>query len=528
MKSYMFAVITAVLASGIIFHGCARAKVTDKEFAEYSEKDIKSLSVSRQAMSDVIRYMKECPEIFDSQKTKDRMSLNREQRLSAWHTYQAFLDHVLTMDALGMTYSQLYKRSDGNRKKKAFRISYAAFLAQYRYAMDFITIIEKNPDFHIILNEPVPELGLPENTYSRLKYRFLNVIRGGEFATLNIVYRFYRKDPDLAITKGMEEDISVIWSAGRGRGPIQTAQNGIKILQDSAFTAWFPVQKGVSNLMSKIRVRRKDVYLISQGQIKEMISELEPGDIMLQRREWCLTNIGLPGFWTHAAMYIGTPDERIEFFDDPDAKKWVKSQGKKYIHIEDLLSGTYPKRYKKSLEIQNDTRVFRVIEAKGEGVIFTTLEDSAYADSLVVLRPKVPKKTKARAIFRAFNFQGRPYDFNFDFLTDAAVVCSELVYKAYLHSDNSEGLNLPLSDVLGRKVISPNNIARLFDDEYNTEPQLDFVLFLDGNEKTDKASRVGVEAFRESWERPKWHIIIKNSDDKIVSVEDAKTTSDQN
>jgi len=39
----------------------------------------------------------------------------------------------------------------------------------------------------------------------------------------------------------------------------------------------------------------------------------------------------------------------------------------------------------------------------------------------------------------------------------------------------------------------------------------DFVLFFDGNEKKEKAVRADVELFRKSWERPKWHIVIKDT-----------------
>jgi len=74
-----------------------------------------------------------------------------------------------------------------------------------------------------------------------------------------------------------------------------------------------------------------------------------------------------------------------------------------------------------------------------------------------------------------------------------------------------KGLDLPLNRMLGRTVLSPNNIARLFDKEYDSNPQLDFVLFYDGTEKENKAKRAGIEAFRKSWKRPKWHIMIKDS-----------------
>jgi len=117
---------------------------------------------------------------------------------------------------------------------------------------------------------------------------------------------------------------------------------------------------------------------------------------------------------------------------------------------------------------------------------------------------------KARALFSAFRYVGRPYDFDFDFRTDSALVCSELVFKAYEPSQGYRGLKLPLSEIVGRPVCPPNDIARLFDTEAGSEEkQLELVLFLDGNEATGKSVEAGEEAFRQSWKRPKWHVFVQ-------------------
>jgi hypothetical protein len=512
MKNFLYLICLLFLVNSFGLDASAISYLSESAFIKISDEEARFVKQYRQRMIDIIDFMKKKPDLFEAKSSNGEMSLNREQRLLVWNTWEAFLDYMLAMDAFGNIYSEYYKELDGELKKSAFRIFFAAFLAQYRYAMDFIDIIEQNPDLHVVLNEAVPEIGLPPNTYSRLKFRFLNVILGAEFARLHVVYKYYGKDRHLELSKGMSEDISAIWNAGKWHGPIQTVQNGIQILQDTAFTAWFPVQKGVSNLMSEIRVRRGDAFLISRTQIKNMIPELEPGDILLQRREWCMTNIGLPGFWTHAALYVGTADERVAFFSgSARVGAWVRSMGKQYDSLEELLAKKFPENYLQSVKMDKERHYYRVVEAIGEGVVFTTLEHSADADSIVVLRPALSKETKAMAIFRAFNFSGRPYDFNFDFLTDSALVCSELIYKVYLPAGQETGLRLPLSDMLGRKVMSPNDIARMFDEEYDLSPQLEFVLFYDGNESKGKAVRSDVEAFRKSWERPKWHIIIKDT-----------------
>jgi hypothetical protein len=148
----------------------------------------------------------------------------------------------------------------------------------------------------------------------------------------------------------------------------------------------------------------------------------------------------------------------------------------------------------------------------GEGVIFTSLEHSAAADSFAALRPKRSKLEKAKAILSAFHYIGRPYDFNFDFLTDDKLVCSELVYKAYEKSDERVGIEFPTVEILGRVSMPANEMVKQFDRRYATpEQQFDLVIFLDGQERKKSAVEADVNRFRQSWKRPKWHIITQGT-----------------
>jgi hypothetical protein len=63
-------------------------------------------------------------------------------------------------------------------------------------------------------------------------------------------------------------------------------------------------------------------------------------------------------------------------------------------------------------------------------------------------------------------------------------------------------------EILGRPVLPPNELARQFDAAYSTrDQQLDLVLFLEGQERDGTAVERDVEAFRQSWRRPKWHLL---------------------
>lgn len=260
--------------------------------------------------------------------------------------------------------------------------------------------------------------------------------------------------------------------------------------------------------MGDVKVLRPNHSFISVEQIAEIKGLLLPGDILLERREWYLSNIGLPGYWPHAALYIGTEKQRADYFNDEAVKQYYASEN----GFEAALKDSYPQAYSTS-EIRDDYgHVPRVIEAISEGVSFTTLEHSVDADSVAILRPKLSQLDKARAIKRAFHFSGRPYDFDFDFLTDSELVCTELVYKAYEPAKGFTGLRFPTQKVIGRTVTTANDMAKMVDDEYPSEhAQLELIAFYDGHERSDSAIKSDAEAFRNSWKRPKMFIWVQGT-----------------
>src|SRR5262249_43382254 len=154
----------------------------------------------------------------------------------------------------------------------------------------------------------------------------------------------------------------------------------LKVVQNGAQTAWLPLQQGVSEWMGHTKVHRLNQSLISRAQIEKLQPKLEPGDVLLERREWYLSNIGLPGFWSHAAPYIGTAEDRRAFFTDTATRAWVKQQGETSGDLETLLLARYPAASQSASGRQEGDPV-RIIEAIGEGVSFKTLEHSAACDS---------------------------------------------------------------------------------------------------------------------------------------------------
>ena len=150
-----------------------------------------------------------------------------------------------------------------------------------------------------------------------------------------------------------------------------------------------------------------------------------------------------------------------------------------------------------------------VIEALRPGVIVQSLQNSAGADSLAVLRPQVTRTERWQAVMAALPHYGKPYNYQFDFRTETALVCSQLVHKAY---EMVDGLVLEPRMSGGRLLLSPNEIAIKYDREMGQpDAELELVLFLDGTAVGQVVKRNG-QAFRSSWARPKWHIVFHDEE----------------
>ncbi len=240
----------------------------------------------------------------------------------------------------------------------------------------------------------------------------------------------------------------------------------------------YKAQSGIATWFGDTRLVEREPY-ISPPQIEKISQQLQPGDIFLERRNWYLSNPWLPGFWPHAALYIGTPGDlkRLGIYHHPNLQRYIR----------DYASPT-PEGHQKT-----------IIEAVSEGVIFNSLEHSAHADYLAVLRPRLTDKQKAAAIVRAFGHVGKPYDFNFDFDDTGKLVCTQLVYLAY------EGMiPFPLKRIMGRRTLPANEIAATFTlDKKQPRRLLDFVLFLDAAPREKRAHFSDEENFCRSINRPR-------------------------
>ncbi len=237
------------------------------------------------------------------------------------------------------------------------------------------------------------------------------------------------------------------------------------------------IQSRVAEYLGDTKIVARAPF-ITVEEIKSLSARLQPGDIILERRNWYLSNPWLSGFWTHSAIYVGTADDlrKLGIADERAVRK----------HLDDYLSPA----------ADGGEKV--VIEAVSEGVILNSLTDSLHADYVAVLRPRLDDAQKALAIVRAFGNLGKPFDFNFDFNDTSRLVCSQVIYLSY-----GDMLHFDLKRVFGRTTLPPNEIACKFAAERGlSDHQLDFVLFIDASPSTAGTFEADENAFCASIERP--------------------------
>jgi len=254
---------------------------------------------------------------------------------------------------------------------------------------------------------------------------------------------------------------------------------GRKLEQDARLP-FFEAQKMIATFMGDTRIVQREPF-ISEHLVQQTLAnpkyKLLPGDIILERRNWYLSNAFLPGFWPHCALYVGTPAELRAIgvdYEKLDAEARAAHQRPEHGH----------------------RRV--IIEAISEGVVFTSAEHSMHADYVAVLRPRLSNEQRAEVIQNAFNYHGRKYDFAFDFADESKLVCSELLYYSF-----GNLLKFEMESVLGKSVLTPVGIMDKFATEKGESAQLDFVLFLDTLPGRHLAALASEEACRESAKRPK-------------------------
>lgn len=168
---------------------------------------------------------------------------------------------------------------------------------------------------------------------------------------------------------------------------------------------------------------------IDDGLRRRLASLLHPGDVLITRHDHAFTNLFLPGYWPHAALYTGSEADRLRMnvlLDPERAARWSGDR--------------------------------RVLEALKDGVLFRPLEQTLAVDAVAVIRPQLSQEDIARGLARVAEHEGKLYNFDFDFFSSDRLVCTEVVYRAF---DGLGDIRIPLRERSGRPTLSAEDLLDL-------------------------------------------------------------------
>ena len=195
--------------------------------------------------------------------------------------------------------------------------------------------------------------------------------------------------------------------------------------------------------------KRKGLLYQDQAFIQTVEKQLKPMDILLEKTPFRLTDSFIPGYWGHAAIYIGTED---------DLKRlgiWEHELVQKYV--DEISDGKL------------------IVEALRSKVQINSLEDFSDIDDFALLRMRTEMSDKqlAEHILRALSHIGKKYDFSFDVETGDTIVCSELHYRTFID------IKFNTTFYLGRSTISVDQVA---EQAIEGMPMSPVLLFINGEE----------------------------------------------
>ena len=182
------------------------------------------------------------------------------------------------------------------------------------------------------------------------------------------------------------------------------------------------------NIVGRIQKRRGMLYKDPKF-LSRVTNALKSMDILLEKTPFRLTDNFIPGFWGHAAIYIGSQEEleEIGIWDHELVQQYMKEISKGRL----------------------------IVEALRDKVQLNTLEHFSDIDDFAVLRMTVEftNEEKAEHILRALSHVGKKYDFSFDVETGDTIVCSELHYRTFIN------VLFRTTTYLGRSTISVDQVA---------------------------------------------------------------------
>lgn len=355
-----------------------------------------------------------------------------------------------------------YHQLDEQGRNGMFLVGFAGALVLVDGARFLRELTESRPVVRRKLNQPVPSFDIPGGSYDTIQRSLIKTRHAWHLYHALKFFELHETELRGFARENHFDDLLRIIDELRSRANVSLERfaltrlrtRGDQTLRKLGRTLFqrsmYGIQKFFSSVVANRYVRIGHEPRLPEPIVKSLSAVATPGDVFVVRKEFAVTNYFLPGYWPHAALYLGTPAEL--------SKLGVNER----LHEQENGAGCWNKIESASPE---DGRC--VLESMKDGVLVRCWRSPLSSDSIVVLRPQLPATEIARAIGRALSHEGKRYDFDFDFSRADRLVCTEVVYRAY---EGLGGFRFPLVRRAGRPTLGGADLVQMACDGVGFDP----------------------------------------------------------
>lgn len=348
-----------------------------------------------------------------------------EQIRSAYATYLA--TRASLIDVVAALEPECRSAADDWRlRRPAFAVTLAAAALLAQGSRRALSLGKQSRLLRKKLDEPDPHRGVPAKTFARLYQAATTPHRLAKLYEALVWFRENRAAFDSSTDFPELREILTLLDSNPAAGlsPRLLLRDRLRYrwfsFRRRNHSAWkksvFELFRFSGSMIADLRqpgVKPEAAKRVTRELSDSILRLARPGDIFITRHDDALSNLFLPGFWPHAALFLGSEAQRRE-------------------HGIFLGPVTDPARF---------------LEAKKDGVLLRPADDTLAVDALIVLRPPLGCPEIAAALDQALSHTGKLYDFVFDFRTSDRLACTEVIYRTY-HDCGT--LQFQLKEVSGR------------------------------------------------------------------------------
>ena len=338
---------------------------------------------------------------------------------------------------------------DEQDRDPAFLVTYAGAIVLVDGARFLRDTFDDSPIARQKFNEPEPAFGIPAGTYDQVQYALSRPLHAWYLWRGTRYYEAREQElAELERDPVLAPVFSVIHRSGDCvkvtptrflKTLTQVRARGITtdLGQNMVGQATYRMQRAVSSMISELSVRPGHRPGVPAEIHRQLAQLARPGDVFIVRKQHAVTNYFLPGYWPHAALYLGDAAALSE--------------------LGLAEHENFRPRWERLLNLDVD-QPGRVLEAMKDGVLLRSITSPLASDAVTLIRPLLSREEIAQALARGMFHEGKPYDFDFDFTRSDRLVCTEVVYRSY---DGVGPIRFELSRRAGRLTLAAVDLLRM-------------------------------------------------------------------